>query len=84
MKAAQEGICLLKNENGVLPIKKDVKSIAVVGPLAASTYMGDYTNDEAKGISILDGLKQRAGECNAVSVMLRVMLLILPAYLQLI
>ena len=31
LKAAEEGICLLKNENEILPIKKDVKSIAVVG-----------------------------------------------------
>ncbi|MFZ1082310.1 MAG: glycoside hydrolase family 3 N-terminal domain-containing protein [Candidatus Kryptoniota bacterium] len=67
LKAAQEGICLLKNENGILPIKKDVKSIAVVGPLATSTYMGDYTNDEAKGISILEGLKQRAGNTMRIS-----------------
>ena len=67
LKAALEGICLLKNENGVLPIKKNVKSLAVVGPLAASTYMGDYTNGEAKGISILNGLKQRAGKTMHVS-----------------
>ena len=67
LKAALEGICLLKNENGILPIKKDVKSLAVVGPLATSTYMGDYTNDEAKGISILDGLKQRAGKTIHIS-----------------
>ncbi len=67
LKAAEEGICLLKNENEILPIKKDVKSIAVVGPVAARTYMGDYTNDEAKGISILDGLKKRAGKTMQIS-----------------
>jgi len=67
LKGAQEGICLLKNENGVLPIQKNAKSIAVVGPLAASTYLGDYTNDEAKGISILEGLKQRAGNTMHIS-----------------
>jgi len=67
LKGAQEGICLLKNENGVLPIQKNIKSIDVVGPLAASTYMGDYTNDEAKGISILEGLKQRAGNTMRIS-----------------
>jgi beta-glucosidase len=61
LKAAQEGICLLKNENGVLPINKNVKSLAVIGPLATSTYLGGYSNDEDKAISILDGLKQRAG-----------------------
>ena len=61
LKAAREGICLLKNENEVLPIKKSIRSIAVVGPLASSIYLGGYSNDDAKGISILDGLKQRAG-----------------------
>jgi beta-glucosidase len=61
LKVAQEGIVLLKNEKNTLPINKNVKSIAVVGPLAVSEYMGGYTNEDAKGISILDGLKQRAG-----------------------
>ncbi|MFA7420778.1 MAG: glycoside hydrolase family 3 N-terminal domain-containing protein [Melioribacteraceae bacterium] len=61
LKAAQEGIVLLKNEKNTLPINKDVKSIAVVGPLAVSEYMGGYTNADAKGISILEGLKQRTG-----------------------
>jgi beta-glucosidase len=61
LKAAQEGICLLKNDNGLLPVKKSVSSIAVVGPLAVSKYMGGYTDDRLNGISILDGLKQRAG-----------------------
>ncbi len=60
LKAARESICLLKNDNGVLPLKKG-KTIAVVGPLAESGYMGDYSNEETKGISILDGLQQRAG-----------------------
>jgi beta-glucosidase len=62
LKAAQEGICLLKNKHGVLPVSDTVKSLAVIGPLATSTYMGDYTNEDAKGISILDGLKERAGK----------------------
>ncbi|HEY0245290.1 MAG TPA: glycoside hydrolase family 3 N-terminal domain-containing protein [Mucilaginibacter sp.] len=60
LKAAQESICLLKNDNGVLPVKQD-QSIAVIGSLAESTYLGGYSNTEGKGISILDGLKQRAG-----------------------
>ncbi len=60
LKAAREGICLLKNEGSLLPIKADVKSIAVIGPLAESTYLGGYSNTEDRGISILDGLTQRA------------------------
>jgi beta-glucosidase len=60
LKAAMEGICLLKNDQSVLPIN-NARSIAVIGPLAESTYLGGYSNNEDKGISILDGLKQRAG-----------------------
>jgi beta-glucosidase len=60
LKAATEGICLLKNDQSVLPIT-NAKSIAVIGSLAESTYLGGYSNTEDKSISILDGLKQRAG-----------------------
>jgi beta-glucosidase len=60
LKAAKEGICLLKNEHSVLPLKSGA-SVAVIGSLAQSTYLGGYANVEGKGVSILDGLKQRAG-----------------------
>ena len=60
LKAAQEGICLLKNEGSVLPLDKS-KSIALIGQLATSTYLGGYANTEDKAISILDGLKERGG-----------------------
>lgn len=66
LKAAQESICLLRNEGNVLPIKKDAKSIAVIGALAESRYLGGYSNEEGKAVSILDGLKERAG--NNISV----------------
>jgi beta-glucosidase len=62
LKAAQEGIVLLKNEHSVLPLKSNVKSVAVIGSLAESTYLGGYANTEDKAISLLDGLKQRAGD----------------------
>ena len=62
LKAAQEGIVLLKNEQSVLPLKSNVKSLAVIGSLAESTYLGGYSNTEDKAISILNGLKQRGGD----------------------
>lgn len=61
LKAAQESICLLKNDDGLLPLNKVGQSVAVIGSLATSTYLGGYANSDDKGISILDGLKQRAG-----------------------
>jgi len=44
LKAAREGIVLLKNENGRLPLEKDLKSIAVIGPDADDGWsqLGDY------------------------------------------
>lgn len=66
LKAAQESICLLKNENGVLPLNKGNQSVAVIGPLATSTYLGGYSRN-GEGISILDGLKQRVGNTLKIS-----------------
>ena len=42
LRAARESIILLKN-NGVLPIKADVKSIALIGPSSASQKIGGYS-----------------------------------------
>jgi beta-glucosidase len=61
LKAAQQSICLLKNEKQLLPLNKNINKLAVIGPLATSTYLGGYSNKDGKGISILEGLKQRAG-----------------------
>lgn len=60
LKAAQESICLLKNEQNILPLK-NVHSIALIGPMATSNYLGGYSNAEDTAISLLTGLKQRAG-----------------------
>lgn len=61
LQAAQESISLLKNENSILPLGPNVHSVAVIGPLAESTYLGGYANKNGKGVAIVDGLKQRAG-----------------------
>jgi beta-glucosidase len=61
LQAATESICLLKNEGHVLPLGAGVHSVALIGPLANSTYLGGYSNTEGKAVSILDGLRQRAG-----------------------
>jgi beta-glucosidase len=45
LRVAREGIVLLKNENQSLPLKKGLKSIAVIGPNAdsVSNLLGDYS-----------------------------------------
>ena len=61
LRAAREGIVLLKNETGLLPLRPAIRSLAVIGPLAASRYLGGYSNEAGKAVSILDGLRDRAG-----------------------
>ena len=62
-KAAHEAIVLLKNQNNLLPIKKDMK-IAVVGPNAddARVILGNYNGypSAANTKTILDGIREAA------------------------
>jgi beta-glucosidase len=45
LRAAREGIVLLKNARGLLPLSKNARSIAVIGPNAddVRNQLGDYT-----------------------------------------
>ena len=60
-KAAHEAIVLLKNNNNLLPLKKDMK-IAVVGPNAddARVILGNYNGypSAANTKTILDGIRE--------------------------
>ena len=48
-QVTEEGAVLLKNDNNVLPLNKEIKSIAVIGPNANTPYnmLGDYTAPQA-------------------------------------
>ena len=57
LKAAEEGIILLKNDKNTLPFNANkIKRLAVVGPNADEVHYGNYSNDKTPGISILTGL----------------------------
>ncbi|HVE16816.1 MAG TPA: glycoside hydrolase family 3 N-terminal domain-containing protein [Chthoniobacterales bacterium] len=58
---ATESMVLVKNDNKLLPLSKDVKTIAVIGANAASVQTGDYSAKPVDGqlISVLDGIKAR-------------------------
>lgn len=59
LKAAEEGMILLKNENNTLPFdSNEIKSLAIIGPNADEVHYGTYSNVSTPGISILEGLKQ--------------------------
>ncbi len=63
LHAAREGIVLLKNQGNVLPLRKDIKSVAVIGPNAdhPRNQLGDYTSKTVLQdiVTILDGIKAK-------------------------
>jgi beta-glucosidase len=58
---ARKSIVLLRNEGGLLPLDKGVKTIAVIGPLAADkdTPLGNWRarGEESSAVSLLEGIK---------------------------
>jgi beta-glucosidase len=66
-KAAEEAIVLLKNQGALLPMDlKKLKTIAVIGPNAADVHLGGYARDPGRGVSVLDGIRARAGSATKV------------------
>jgi beta-glucosidase len=62
LQAARETITLLKNQDRLLPLDlAKYKRIAVIGPNAHDVHLGGYSNNPGRGVSILDGIKNRAG-----------------------
>ena len=63
LQAAREGIVLLKNEKKILPLKKDIKTIAVIGPNANASInqLGDYFphNIPQHSVTVLEGIKNK-------------------------
>jgi beta-glucosidase len=62
LKAAHEAIILLKNQDNLLPLAKGkYKRIAVIGPNAADLHLGGYSDKPGRGVSILQGIKDKVG-----------------------
>ncbi|HBL77184.1 MAG TPA: beta-glucosidase [Prolixibacteraceae bacterium] len=63
LEAAREGIVLLRNEKNILPLDKNIKSIAVIGPLADSgmDQIGDYIphNIPQELVTVLKGIREK-------------------------
>jgi beta-glucosidase len=68
--AAREGIVLLKNANRTLPLRKDLRTIAVIGPLAddARSAMGNWAADgrPEEAVSVLAGVRATLGSAGRV------------------
>lgn len=65
LDVAKKSVVLLKNDNNLLPLKKQGQKIAVIGALAndKTSPLGSWRigADEESAISVLEGLKQYTG-----------------------
>ncbi|WP_323028112.1 beta-glucosidase BglX [Gelidibacter japonicus] len=65
-EVAKKSIVLLKNDNKILPLSKDIKSIAVIGPLAndKDSPLGNWRGkgEYNSAVSLLEGVKGVVGK----------------------
>src|SRR5579884_905611 len=63
LESARESIVLLKNEGGILPLKKSVKTVAVIGPNAddVDVLLGNYNGQPSHPVTPLAGIRAKLG-----------------------
>ena len=65
LEMAKKSIVLLKNENNLLPLKKEGQNIALIGALAAdkTSPLGSWrgASDDNSAISVLEGMQEYKG-----------------------
>ncbi|EHQ27980.1 glycoside hydrolase family 3 C-terminal domain-containing protein [Mucilaginibacter paludis] len=61
LKMAHQSIVLLKNEGNLLPLSKNLKKIAVLGPNAdnAVSVLGNYNGTPSRIVTALQGIKNK-------------------------
>jgi beta-glucosidase len=68
LQAARESIVLLKNDGPLLPLKKSIKTLAVIGPNADApdVLLGNYYGQPSKSVTPLAGIKSRVSPATEV------------------
>jgi len=68
LKAARESMVLLKNEKQMLPLSKNVKTVAVIGPNAdvLEVLLGNYSGQPSKFVTPLTGIKNKVSAATNV------------------
>ena len=65
---ARKSFVLLKNEDGMLPLSKDLNTVALIGPCANTPMCGDYTHQVNKKnvVTLLEGIREKMPELNVL------------------
>jgi beta-glucosidase len=63
LRAARESLVLLKNDNNILPLSKQIKSVAVIGPNAddQSLIQYRYGPSAVPGVTVREGIQKLLG-----------------------
>lgn len=64
LEAARKSVVLLKNENNILPLKKDLNTVAVIGPNAddVEVLLGNYNGNPSNPVTPLRGIREKVSE----------------------
>lgn len=62
LEAGHKSIVLLKNQNNTLPLDKNLKTIAVIGPNANASRLGGYSVKNKVATTVFEGIKQVVGD----------------------
>jgi len=68
LEAAHKSIVLLKNADSTLPLKKDIGTIAVIGPNADApdVLLGNYNGQPSKSVTPLEGIRKKVSPATKV------------------
>ena len=68
LQVARQTMVLLKNTGGLLPLARDIGTIAVIGPNAYSgaALVGNYNGTPAHSVTLLDGIRDRVASSSRV------------------
>ena len=63
-EVAEESWVLLKNDDNMLPLKNNVTNVAVVGNMANTLALGDYTGSPTKTVNPIQGIRTELAKPN--------------------
>ncbi|HEV3469469.1 MAG TPA: glycoside hydrolase family 3 C-terminal domain-containing protein [Pyrinomonadaceae bacterium] len=68
LEAARESVVLLKNENNTLPLGKNLKTVAVIGPNADApdVLLGNYHGQPSKSVTPLEGIREKVSPATKI------------------
>jgi beta-glucosidase len=66
LTAARKAIVLLKNDGSALPLRKEMKTLAVIGPRADAVSLGGYSGFGMDVVTPLEGIRNIVSKATAV------------------